>query len=196
LRIVLASANEHKARELREALPGCAVEPLGATHFPEETGSTFYENARAKAELGRQLAAPGAWVAGEDSGIEVAGLGGRPGVLSARYGGPQASDAERVALLLEELRGRQGEPRRARYVSELVCLAPDGRELRGRGTLEGEIAPSPRGSAGFGYDPVFVPLGEDRTVAELGNAWKARNSHRARAARELWHALAAVEWGL
>jgi XTP/dITP diphosphohydrolase len=196
LTLVLASANEHKARELQDALPGWRVETLGAIAFPEETGATFYENARAKAVFGREVAAADAWVVGEDSGIEVAALGGRPGVLSARYGGPEASDAERVALLLEELRGSSGEARCARYVSELVCLAPDGRELRGRGTLAGEIAASRRGSEGFGYDPVFVPRGEHRTVAELGNAWKARNSHRARAARELRHALAAAQRAL
>ena len=80
--------------------------------------------------------------------------------------------------------------RRARFVCELVCLAPDGRELCGTGTLEGRIAEEPRGSEGFGYDPVFIPDGQARTVAELGNAWKAQHSHRARAARALLAALA------
>jgi XTP/dITP diphosphohydrolase len=83
-----------------------------------------------------------------------------------------------------------GEGRRARYVCELVCVSPDGSELRGTGTLEGRIAEEPRGEEGFGYDPIFVPDGETLTVAELGNAWKAEHSHRARAARALVEAIA------
>jgi XTP/dITP diphosphohydrolase len=118
---------------------------------------------------------------GEDSGIEVAALGGRPGIESARW----AEDG--VARLLAELEGI--EDRRARYVCELVALSPDGEELRGSGTLEGTIAHTPRGNEGFGYDPVFVPLGETQTVAELGNEWKAASSHRARAAAALTRAL-------
>ena len=118
---------------------------------------------------------------GEDSGIEVAALGGAPGVRSARW----AEDP--IARLLAELEGVTD--RRARYVSELVAIAPGGQELRGTGTLEGRIADAPRGSEGFGYDPVFVPDGEELTVAELGNAWKRANSHRARAAAALNAAL-------
>ena len=114
---------------------------------------------------------------GEDSGIEAAALGGRPGIASARW----ADDG--VARLLEELRGH--EDRRARYVCELVALGPAGEKLRGTGILEGTIAAGPRGSEGFGYDPVFIPLGESLTVAELGNDWKRSNSHRARAAAAL-----------
>jgi XTP/dITP diphosphohydrolase len=94
-----------------------------------------------------------------------------------------------VERLLAELEGREGEARRARYVCELVAISPDGRELRGTGILEGRIVHEPRGSAGFGFDPIFVPDGEDRTVAELGDEWKAANSHRARAAHELKLAL-------
>ena len=121
---------------------------------------------------------------GEDSGLEVEALGGRPGIRSARYA-PEGEEA--IGRLLEELQGI--EAREARYVCELVLIAPDGRELRGTGVLEGRIADEARGSEGFGYDPVFVPEGEEPTVAELGNDWKLRNSHRARAARAL---LAAV----
>ncbi len=115
---------------------------------------------------------------GEDSGIEVDGLGGRPGIESARFGG-----GDPVAHLLDALRGV--DDRAARYVCELVALSPDGGELRGTGVLAGRIAETPRGSGGFGYDPIFVPDGEERTVAELGDGWKLRNSHRARAARAL-----------
>ena len=117
---------------------------------------------------------------GEDSGLEVVALGGGPGVRSARYGSEDAGGVER---LLRELEG--AEDRRARYVCELVLIGPDGRELRGSGVLEGRIAGEARGSDGFGYDPVFIPGGEERTVAELGNEWKSHNSHRARAAADL-----------
>jgi XTP/dITP diphosphohydrolase len=182
VRLVLASRNENKLRELRRALPGWQIALVDAPGEPVEDGATFLDNARIKARHGRAHAAPEDWVAGEDSGIEVAALGGRPGVESARWA------ADGVARLLEELDGI--EDRRARYVCELSVLAPDGTEVRGSGTLEGEIARERRGSEGFGYDPIFVPLGESETVAELGDAWKAENSHRARAARELALALA------
>ncbi len=118
---------------------------------------------------------------GEDSGIEVAALGGAPGLESARW----AQDG--VARLLVEL--ADSADRHARYVCELVALSPGGEELRGSGTLAGTIAPEPRGSEGFGYDPVFVPRGETQTVAELGNEWKAAHSHRAQAAHALTRAL-------
>jgi len=117
---------------------------------------------------------------GEDSGLEVKALGGAPGVRSARYG---AEGGEAIERLLGELGGV--EDRRARYVCELVLIGPDGEERRGSGVLEGRIAEQPRGSEGFGYDPVFLPAGEDATVAELGNDWKRHNSHRARAATNL-----------
>ena len=173
----LCSTNPGKLRELRAALPDWEIELLGADDYPPETGETYYENARAKAEFGRALE-PDLWVIGEDSGIEVAGLDGLPGVHSARFGGDNP-----VARLLEELDGVAD--RHARYVCELVALDPDGGEHRGTGTLEGHIVDETRGSEGFGYDPIFVPKGEERTVAELGNEWKRSNSHRARAAARL-----------
>jgi XTP/dITP diphosphohydrolase len=185
LTVRLASQNEHKLRELRVLLPDWNLELLGASALPEETGETFYENARAKARFGRTMAPSGAWVLGEDSGLEVDGLGGRPGIRSARYAGPQATDDDNVARLLQELGDVAGEARRARYVCELVCLSPGQVELRGTGTLAGRIAENRRGTEGFGYDPVFVPEGETRTVAELGDDWKAKESHRARAAEAL-----------
>lgn len=186
---MLCSRNAHKARELERLLPGWTIEPLLVDDYPPETGETYVENAAAKARFGRGRVAAEAWAIGEDSGLEVAALGGRPGVLSARYA-PEGAPA--IARLLRELEGVPAEERAGRYVSELVAIAPDGRELRGTGTLVGRIATEPRGSEGFGYDPVFVPEGEERTVAELGNDWKARNSHRARAARALLEALGAA----
>jgi len=156
------------------------LELLGAEDYPAEGSDSYYANARAKAEYGRSVGRAEAWMLGEDSGLEVAALGGAPGVRSARYG---AEGAEAIERLLRELRGI--EDRRARYVCELVLLGPEGEELRGAGVLKGRIAREPRGSEGFGYDPVFLPGGEEQTVAELGNAWKAENSHRARAAADL-----------
>ena len=183
MRLVLASRNENKLRELRAALPDWAISLLDAPDEPVEDGATFLDNARIKARHGREHAALDAWVAGEDSGIEVAALGGRPGVASARWA------ADGVAQLLLELDGVTD--RRARYVCELVVLAPDGDEVRAAGTLSGRIADARRGDEGFGYDPIFVPAGETRTVAELGNAWKAEHSHRALAARALARTLEA-----
>jgi XTP/dITP diphosphohydrolase len=177
VRLLLASRNEHKLRELRAALPPWELALLHTPDDAVEDGATFLENARIKALHGRSHAPPDAWVAGEDSGIEVAALGGRPGVESARWA------VDGVSRLLEEL--GDSEDRRARYVCELVVLDPEGDEVRATGTLEGGIALSPRGSEGFGYDPIFVPTGETETVAELGNAWKAEHSHRAQAARLL-----------
>jgi XTP/dITP diphosphohydrolase len=182
LAAVLCSRNAHKARELEALLPGWTLEPLDRDDYPPETGATYYENAAIKAAFGREHA-PG-WVLGEDSGLEVDALGGRPGVLSARYA-PEGAPA--VAKLLGEL--ADADDRRARYVSELVLISPEGRVLRGTGVLEGRIAHEPAGSEGFGYDPIFTPDGEERTVAELGNDWKTARSHRARAAQALLRAL-------
>jgi XTP/dITP diphosphohydrolase len=173
----LCSTNPGKLRELRAALPGWQIELLDATGYPPEDGDTYYANARAKADFGRAHQ-PDVWILGEDSGLEVAGLGGRPGIHSARFGGDDP-----VGRLLAELDGV--DDRRARYVCELVALAPDGVEHRGTGTLEGRITDEPRGREGFGYDPIFVPGGEEQTVAELGDEWKRTHSHRARAVAEL-----------
>ena len=177
MRLLLATRNPNKLRELRRALHPWEIELLDAPDEPDESGATFLENARIKAHHGREHATPEAWVAGEDSGIEVAALGGGPGVHSARW------TTRWIEHLLEELRG--AEDRRARYVCELVAIGPDGEEVTAHGTLEGTIADEPRGDEGFGYDPIFVPLGESLTVAELGNAWKSGHSHRAQAARML-----------
>jgi XTP/dITP diphosphohydrolase len=130
------------------------------------------------------VARSGAWILGEDSGLEVEGLDGAPGIKSARFAGDM-----HVERMLAELEGVEGDGRRARYVCELVALSPEGDEVRGTGTLEGRIAEEPSGSGGFGFDPVFLPEGEQRTVGELGDGWKRANSHRARAAAALTQAL-------
>jgi XTP/dITP diphosphohydrolase len=184
VKLRLASRNANKLAELRRALPDWEIELLVTSDEPQEDGHTFRENARIKAVHGQRGSGTDEWVAGEDSGIEVASLGGRPGVESARWA------ADGVARLLAELAGV--DDRGARYVCELVVLSPDGAETHAAGTLEGTIAHAPRGTEGFGYDPIFVPDAESRTVAELGNAWKAEHSHRAKAARALAAAIAAA----
>jgi XTP/dITP diphosphohydrolase len=181
VRARLASGNPHKLVELRRALPGWEIELIEDRDFPPETGSTYEENARGKALHGRRSAPLDAWVIGEDSGIEASGLGGRPGLASARW----ASDG--VAQLLEELATL--EDRRARYVCVIVALGPDGEDVVAEGTLAGTIAYERRGEQGFGYDPIFVPEGATNTVAELCDDWKTANSHRARAAAALAAAL-------
>ena len=188
LRVRLASRNENKLRELERLLGDWQLGLLDAENYPPETGATYYENALSKARHGAKFVDEGAWVLGEDSGLEVDGLGGGPGVRSARFGG-----GEPVERLLAELRDVEDEGRRARYVCELVAISPRG-ELRGTGVLEGRIADEPRGDEGFGYDPIFIPAGEERTVAELGNEWKAENSHRARAARDLLRDMSRRGW--
>ena len=176
--ILFCSRNRNKLREL-SAL-GWELELLDADGYPEEGEESYAQNARAKALFGREVGPSDASMLGEDSGLEVVALGGGPGVRSARYG---SEGGEAIERLLGELDGV--EDRRARYVCELVLIGPDAEELRGSGVLEGRIAGEARGSEGFGYDPVFIPAGEQQTVAELGNEWKSRNSHRARAAADL-----------
>jgi XTP/dITP diphosphohydrolase len=183
VRARLCSQNEHKRAELARVLDCWRIELLDAAQFPPENSESFLENARAKAEFGRRVGPAGEWMLGEDSGLELAALGGRPGVESARWAGGRHVERALEALADEA-------DRSARYVCELVALSPEGRETRGTGTLDGHIAPEPRGDEGFGFDPVFVPDGEERTVAELGDAWKAEYSHRARAARALLRHLA------
>jgi XTP/dITP diphosphohydrolase len=183
---VLASRNRHKLDELRAVLTGWQIEPLDRSDGPEESGATYADNALLKARFGRALTDPSLWVIGEDSGIECDALGGEPGLHSARW----AAGRDEADALLERLAGETN--RRARMVSVLVCLSPELGELHAEGSLEGEIASSRRGEAGFGYDPIFVPAGYATTVAELGEQWKERNSHRALAARALDAAVSAA----
>jgi XTP/dITP diphosphohydrolase len=182
IRARLASQNRHKLEELRDGL-GWQIEPIEADDWPEETGDTYAENAFIKARFGRGLAPGDAWVLGEDSGIESDALDGEPGLHSARW----APGADQADALLERLAGEDN--RHARMVTALVAIAPDGRELEVRGVLEGEVATERRGMTGFGYDPIFIPSGYGRTVAELGDEWKREHSHRALAAQALLKAL-------
>jgi len=181
-RLVVATGNPHKLDELRASLPGLGLELLTTPVAPPpEDGATYEANARIKARFARAHAAVDAWVIGEDSGIEAAALDGRPGIHSARW----ADDG--VARLLAEL--EPYDDRRVAYVCTIVAIAPDGREHVVAGRLEGVAALAPSGVEGFGYDPIFIPDGEQVTVADLGDEWKHRHSHRALAAAQLADAL-------
>jgi XTP/dITP diphosphohydrolase len=150
-----------------------------------EDGATFAENAAIKARALRSAAPPDAWIVSDDSGLEVDALGGAPGIYSARYAGEQASDAENVDKLLHALRGIEPAQRTARFRCVLCLSDPDGDVHSFEGACEGHIAEAPKGASGFGYDPVFVPLGYEASFAELGEAVKAELSHRARAVKAL-----------
>jgi XTP/dITP diphosphohydrolase len=185
-RLVVATRNRHKLRELAQILPGIELVPLpGEVEPPPEAGETFAENALAKARAAH--AATGEAAIADDSGIEALALGGRPGVHSARYAGPGASDEENLELLIRELDGAVD--RAVAYVCALALVDADGDELLFEGRCEGELAREPRGAGGFGYDPAFVPRdtgrGDGRTMAELGAEEKHAISHRGRAARLL-----------
>ncbi len=182
IRATVCSANPHKLAEFEALFPGVELELLGADEFPPEDGDTYRENALIKARFGRRIGRPDSVMLADDSGIEVAALRGRPGVETARW-----AEGRHVEKLLAAL--GDTDDRGARYACELVAVLPDGSERHGVGFLEGAIARAPAGDEGFGFDPIFVPTGEERTVAELGNDWKAVNSHRARAAQALLWAL-------
>jgi len=185
VRLVIASRNAHKLRELRELLPECELEPLPeGVELPPETGDTFADNAVVKARAAAE--ATGLPAIADDSGIEAAALGGRPGVLSARFAGERATDEENLDKLLREVPA-DGD-RRVAYACVLACVDP--REPTGapalfEGRCTGTLASDPRGDGGFGYDPAFVPddVGDGRTMAELDPAEKDAISHRGRAAR-------------
>lgn len=177
MKVTLCSANEHKLAEMRELFTDWELELLGEVDYPPEDGATYLDNARIKARYGRLVGPADRWMLADDSGIELAALGGGPGVLTARW-----AEGRHVERALAAVRGKD---RAAQYVCELVALAPRHEEHRGTGVLRGRIADAPAGSEGFGFDPVFIPQGETRTVAELGDAWKAEHSHRALAARAL-----------
>jgi XTP/dITP diphosphohydrolase len=190
--LIFATGNRHKLRELRELLPGVELEPLpGHVTLPPEEGDSFAEIALAKARAAHE--ATGKAVVADDSGISAVGLGGRPGIHSARYGGEGASDEENLEKLLREV-AAAGDERRAYYTCALALIDEDGSEHVFEACWEGRLIEEPRGTGGFGYDPAFVPddTGPDdhRTASELSEAEKNEISHRGRAARMLGSHLA------
>ncbi len=190
-RLVVATSNAGKAREIREILSGTGigVEDLSGhppVSFPEE-GGDYRANALAKARAAAlQL---GEWALADDSGLEVEGLGGAPGPYSARYGGAGLDDRGRVEHLLDELAARPGASRQARFVCWASLVGPDGEARSGFGECPGRILAQPCGQGGFGYDPVFQPDGYEQSMAELPEDTKNRISHRARALQELVRSL-------
>lgn len=184
-RLVLATANPDKARELAALLEGIEVVPR-PEELPEveETEESLEGNARLKAVA--VMEATGEPAVADDTGLEVDALDGRPGVYAARYAGPGATYADNVAKLLEELAGVPESARTARFRTVAVARFPDGREIVAEGWVRGTIATAPAGDRGFGYDAVFVPAGGDgRTFAQMTQAEKAAVSHRGRALRAL-----------
>ena len=183
-RLIIATRNAHKTAEIRDVV-GEAFEVLDATAFPdcpeiEETGTTFLENARLKA-LGISSRLKG-WVLSDDSGLEVDALGGEPGVYSSSYGGEEGDHTLNNQRLMKEMAGKT--LRTARFRCTMV-LARDGREeAHFTGAVEGRLIDEMRGLQGFGYDPLFIPEGHEKTFAELGPEVKSGLSHRARALRQ------------
>jgi XTP/dITP diphosphohydrolase len=188
MKLVLATANPDKARELAALLDGFDVSPRPAGLADvEEDADTLEGNARLKAAA--VVAATGELAVADDTGLEVDVLDGRPGVYAARYAGPGATYADNVAKLLAELDGVPPRQRTARFRTVALALFPDGREIVADGSVEGFITESPRGEGGFGYDSVFLPAGERHTFAEMSHGEKAAVSHRGRALRALAAAL-------
>jgi XTP/dITP diphosphohydrolase len=184
-RIVLATRNRHKIDEITRICRDWPVEWVTELDIPEveETGSTYQENASLKArEVARATGQP---ALADDSGIEVDALGGAPGPRSARYAGEDASDEQNLRALLRATAGVPAGGRTARYRAVASLAWPDGREVHAEATCEGMLESGPRGEGGFGYDPIFVPLGDERTMAELSPEEKDRISHRGGALRAL-----------
>jgi XTP/dITP diphosphohydrolase len=191
--LVLATSNAGKLAEIREILGNLPLQIRPLSDFPgvilPDEGEDYEENAIAKARVAAKIAGRAALA--DDSGLEVSGLGGAPGPLSARYGGPGLNDSGRVGVLLEALANLSGEQRRARFVCFAALATPDGELVTARGECPGQILQAPRGHGGFGYDPVFEVEGSGRAMAEFSPSEKNRISHRARAFTALSDAIRA-----
>ncbi len=189
MKLIIASNNAHKIYEIKQILSGkfdgiYSLAEAGVDHETVEDGSTFVENALKKA---REIAAiTGCASLADDSGLCVNSLGGAPGIFSARYAGggvEHSTDSENNAFLLKNLEGIAD--RSAYFICTMALVYPDGREIVAEGYMHGSIIDSPRGAQGFGYDPLFLPAGESRTVAELGDSEKNAISHRGNALKDL-----------
>ncbi len=181
----LATGNKGKVQEISALLDDIAIEihtqdEMSYFSQPPEDGDSFEANARIKAKALHSMQSD-SWTLADDSGLVVDGLGGLPGIHSARYAGPQARSSENNAKLLKMMQLRSMTDRKAHFHCTLVAIDPNGKEYVFQGLLKGEIAKAAKGDGGFGYDPVFIPEGEDRTVAELSYAEKIAISHRSKA---------------
>lgn len=198
MQIIIATGNAHKVLELEQLLAGLGVQvesaaAVGGMPEVEESGQTFAANALLKAAALRALASASAYVLADDSGLEVDALDGAPGVYSARYAGPEASDAENRHQLLTALAGADYAPRTARFRCVLCLLGPKGEAQYFEGSCEGSITEAERGKEGFGYDSIFMPEGYTKTFGELGESVKQRLSHRANAVHALRDFLARAD---
>jgi XTP/dITP diphosphohydrolase len=188
-KLLIATRNSGKTEEIRSLLKGVELDVVSLRDFPEidtveETGGTYEKNALLKCITYARES--GLWALADDSGLEVDALDGAPGVFSARYGGTEATDADRVDLLLSRLSEISDDRRSARFRCFAAIADPDANVIKiAEGTCEGRIARAPRGNNGFGYDPVFIPVGYDVTFAELPAEEKDRISHRAIAMRKI-----------
>jgi XTP/dITP diphosphohydrolase len=186
--VVLATRNQGKVDELRQILAPSGIDLVGMANFPDlpeiaETGETFTDNALLKARA--IAAATGLTAVADDSGLAVDALNQMPGVLSARWAGRHGDDAANLALVLDQVADVPDDRRGARFVCAAAAATPDGREVVVEATVEGRLIRSPRGSNGFGYDPIFVPDGDTRTTAEMPAEEKNAISHRGKAFRAL-----------
>ena len=187
----IGTTNKGKLSEFKMLIegkvPGIQIKSISEmpSYFqPPENGQTFLDNARIKARSLKAMKS-GQWVMAEDSGLEVTGLGGLPGIHSARYAGAKAQDSENVAKLLKMLQIKAVTDRSARFLCTMVAFNPAGEEIILEGEMKGTIAKTLAGQHGFGYDPVFIPDGETQTLAQLGSGYKNQKSHRAAATRLL-----------
>lgn len=185
MKLILASNNKDKLKEIKEILSGTGVEIIsqrdaGCDFEAEETGTTFIENARIKARAAMETT--GFAAVADDSGLEITVLGGRPGIHSARYCGDDTGYDKKCSMILSEIIDKND--RSARFVSAVVCVFPNGDEIVSEGYMTGSIAHTPAGENGFGYDPIFMPSGYNKTVSELTDDEKNAISHRGQAFRE------------
>ncbi|KYG61742.1 non-canonical purine NTP pyrophosphatase [Bdellovibrio bacteriovorus] len=184
----IATGNKGKLTEYKQLLREIAeLKIFSQSDIPSftprpEDGKTFEDNARIKAKTLRAVK-NNVWVLGEDSGLVVEGLNGLPGIHSARYAGPKASDSENVAKLLKMITLKPMPNKNAKFVCSTVVYTPAGEEWVFTGEMKGTIAPKPAGLHGFGYDPVFIPEGQTQTLAELGAGYKSQHSHRSQAVK-------------
>jgi XTP/dITP diphosphohydrolase len=198
VRLVVATTNQNKVREIRQLLAGAPVDIITLAEWPgleapEETGATFEENARAKALY--YAAATGELTVAEDSGLSIDALDGAPGIESARFGGVDLPYPQKFLRIGAALRAKGAAESPAQFVCALALVRGDRVLFETRGTIDGRISPQPKGEGGFGYDPIFVPEGRDETMAELSPEQKDRISHRGRAFRALRNELASAEDG-
>jgi len=189
-RIVIATHNAGKARELAELFATVGVETVSAAEFgidePEETGASFAENATLKAEAAAKSS--GVPAVADDSGLEVSALSGAPGIHSARWGGPHKDFALAMERVNRELKASGSNDRTAKFVCVLAYARPNAETIATRGAIVGTLTWPPRGTRGFGYDPIFVPQGYDQTFGEMEPSLKDSISHRARAFEKLMQA--------